>query len=82
MSLQQVNAFYDLLISEPEIYEQYYHKCCSRGFFGICHWDKTKIISFGATLGYSFTEGELDELWFDSDEPSVADQALTLYASG
>jgi hypothetical protein len=30
----------------------------------------------------SFTESELDELWFDSDEPSVADQALTLYASG
>ncbi|MBW4564825.1 MAG: Nif11-like leader peptide family natural product precursor [Mojavia pulchra JT2-VF2] len=67
MPLEQVNAFYELLMSEPAIYEQYYKNCCSQGFFGSCHWDKTKIVSFAATLGYSFSERELDQIWFESE---------------
>lgn len=76
MSLKQVNAFYELLISEPAIYDEYYNKCCRRGFFNTCHWDKTKIINFAATLGYNFNESELDELCFESE--NISDYSLKL----
>jgi hypothetical protein len=67
MSLEQVNAFYEVLMSEQDIYDQYYHKCCIRGLFGIWNWDKTKIVSFAATLGYTFNENELDAVWFGNE---------------
>ena len=67
MSLEQVQAFYDLLTKDQGIYDEYYNKCCCRGFFGIWNWDKTKIISFAASLGYNFTESELDQIWFEND---------------
>lgn len=77
MSLQQVNDFYDVLTSDQAIYEQYYSKCCMRGLFGIWNWDKTKIVNFAASLGYIFTETELDEVWFGS-EPSISESSLNL----
>lgn len=77
MSLKQVNAFYELLISEPAIYEQYYNKCCRQGFFGSHHWDKIKIVNLAATLGYSFSESELNQLWFES-EANLYEHALSL----
>lgn len=77
MSLQQVNDFYEVLMSEQAIYEQYYSKCCVRGLFGIWDWDKTKIVNFAASLGYIFTETELDEVWFGS-EPSISESSLNL----
>ncbi|MBD2295917.1 hypothetical protein H6G06_21175 [Anabaena sphaerica FACHB-251] len=67
MSLEQVEIFYEMLSSEPAIYEGYLNQCCQRGVFDSYHWDKTKIVNFAATLGYSFTEGELEELWFASE---------------
>ncbi len=60
MSLEQVNAFYDLLNSDQVLYEQYYNKCSNKGVFGIWNWDKTKIVNFAASVGYNFTETELD----------------------
>lgn len=76
MSLKQVDAFYELLISDQAIYEQYYKQCCRKGFFNSCHWDKTKIVSFAATLGYNFSEIELDQAWLESEshlsEPSTS----------
>ncbi|WP_017315224.1 hypothetical protein [Mastigocladopsis repens] len=77
MSLEQVNSFYEVLMSEQVIYEQYYNKCCVRGLFGIWDWDKTKIVHFAATLGYRFTESELDEVWFGG-EPSISESSLDL----
>ncbi|WP_017655640.1 Nif11-like leader peptide family natural product precursor [Fortiea contorta] len=68
MSLTQVNAFYELLISEPAIYQEYYNKCCRQGFFGSYHWDKSKIISLAATLGYNFNENELIHLWLEGEQ--------------
>jgi hypothetical protein len=76
MSLKQVNAFYELLISEPAIYEQYYHNCCRQGFFGSHHWDKTKIVNLAASLGYGFSESELNQVWFES-EPTFSEQTLS-----
>jgi|GEM_PF-1523774 hypothetical protein len=67
MSLEQVNAFYDVLTSDQTIYEQYYHKCCVQGCFGIWNWDRTKIVSFAASLGYIFNENELDAIWFGNE---------------
>ncbi|MBW4434556.1 MAG: Nif11 family protein [Pelatocladus maniniholoensis HA4357-MV3] len=64
MSLEQVNAFYDLLNSDQALYEQYYNKCSNKGVFGIWNWDKTKIVDFAASIGYNFTETELDFAWF------------------
>lgn len=81
MSLAQVNAFYEVLISNEAIYQQYFNKCCRRGILGSCHWDKTKIVNFAATLGYGFNERELDQLWFES-EPSLSDDSLNLSAYG
>ncbi|WP_066376499.1 MULTISPECIES: Nif11-like leader peptide family natural product precursor [unclassified Anabaena] len=77
MSLEQVNAFYEVLISEPTIYEEYFNKCCSRGLLNSCHWDKTKIVKFAASLGYHFNEDELANVWFES-EPSYAQNSLSL----
>ncbi|OUL37169.1 hypothetical protein BV372_03675 [Nostoc sp. T09] len=81
MSLEQVNSFYNLLTSEPAIYDQYYKKCCSQGFFGSCHWDKAKIVRFAATHGYSFNETELDQVWFEG-ESSFTENSLNLAKSG
>ncbi|MEA5616381.1 hypothetical protein VB711_00795 [Cronbergia sp. UHCC 0137] len=64
MSVAQVQRFYEALILDQSLYEQYVNKCCWRGFLGSFHWDKTKIINFAATLGYNFNESELEELWF------------------
>ena len=75
MSLEQVRVFYEVLASDRELYQQYFERCGRQGFFGSWHWNKTKIVSFGAALGYTFTENELEQLWFDSDtsysQPSV-----------
>ncbi len=67
MSLEQVRVFYEVLASDLELYEQYFNQCGRQGFFGSWHWNKTKIVSFGAALGYNFTENELEQLWFGSD---------------
>ncbi|MBD2336448.1 Nif11 family protein [Calothrix sp. FACHB-156] len=81
MALEQVKAFYDLLMSESAIYDQYQNKCCSRGFFGSCHWDKSKIVRFAATHGYNFNENELDQVWFET-ESNYADESLNFAKSG
>lgn len=65
MSLEHVNAFYKVLESEQNIYEQYYKQCSLRGAFGVWNWDKHKIINFAANLGYSFTESELNQVLFE-----------------
>jgi hypothetical protein len=65
MSLEQVQAFYELLSSDQKVYEQYLNKCCQQGILGSYHWDKKKIMNLAATLGYCFTENELDQLWFE-----------------
>ncbi len=66
MSLEQVDAFYDVVASNQEIYEQYYNGCCIRGLFGIWNWDKTKIVNFAASVGFEFTESDLDMALFES----------------
>lgn len=66
MSLEQVDAFYENLMTNQEIYENYYKKCSLKGTFGIWNWDKTKIVNFAAALGYEFTEPELDQVLFDT----------------
>jgi hypothetical protein len=71
MSLQQVQAFYELLTLDQTVYEQYYNKCCCRGFFGIWNWDKTKIVNFAASMGYEFNETELDQLCDDTLVPET-----------
>lgn len=77
MSLKQVDAFYELLISEPAIYEQYHKQCCRKGFFNSCHWDKSKIVSFAASLGYNFSELDLDQAWLEG-EPDLSDLSTSL----
>ncbi|KAB8330959.1 hypothetical protein SD80_025605 [Scytonema tolypothrichoides VB-61278] len=77
MSLDQVNAFYEVLMSDQVIYQQYYEKCCVKGLFGVWDWDKTKIVNFAATLGYTFTEHDLDEAWFGG-EPGVSENSLNV----
>jgi hypothetical protein len=81
MSLEQVDAFYDLVSSNQAIYEQYYNKCCRPGFLGSYHWDKSKIVDFAANLGYNFSENDLDQVWF-GNEPSFSAQSLNLSKSG
>ena len=66
MSLEQVDAFYDNLMQNQEVYEQYYKSCSIKGVFGVWNWDKKKIVNFAASLGYEFTEPELDEVLFDT----------------
>jgi Nif11 domain len=67
MSLEQVRVFYDLLTIDEGIYEQYFSQCSAQGFFGNRHWNKTKIVNFAASLGFSFTENQLEEAWFGSN---------------
>jgi Nif11 domain len=71
MHLEQVNAFYDFVASHQEVYEQYYNGCCIRGVFGVWNWDKKKIVDFAASLGFTFTESELDYVLFDSGAGAV-----------
>jgi hypothetical protein len=73
MSLQQVNAFYEVLMLDSSIYEAYFNNCCSRGLLGSWHWNTTTIVNFAATLGYQFTEYELTYVWFESEPSSVYD---------
>ncbi|GAX37555.1 hypothetical protein NIES3585_36000 [Nodularia sp. NIES-3585] len=77
MTLEQVETFYKVLISDQTIYEQYCNQCCRRGFFGSYHWNKTKIINFATNLGFKFTEYELEKLWFES-APSFVNEPLSL----
>ena len=74
MSLEQANDFYEVLISDQTIYEQYFNKCFRRGFLGSCHWDKTNIVNFASTIGYKFTEYELVQVWFES-QPSYSSKS-------
>lgn len=67
MSLEQVNAFYEVVSTDANIYEQYYSTCCQRGMFGAWNWDTNKIVSFANSLGFNFTESELVAVLFDSD---------------
>lgn len=66
MSLEQVDSFYENLMANQEVYEQYYKSCSIKGVFGVWSWDKKKIVHFAATLGYEFTEPELDQVLFDT----------------
>lgn len=67
MSVENATAFYQVLVSDPEIYEQYCKKCSQQGVFGVWNWDKAKIVNFAAKLGFDFTECELDRVWFDTE---------------
>ena len=67
MSVENATAFYQVLVSDQDIYEQYCKKCSEQGVFGVWNWDKTRIVDFAAKLGFDFTESELDRVWFDSD---------------
>ncbi|MEA5597684.1 Nif11-like leader peptide family natural product precursor [Rivularia sp. UHCC 0363] len=77
MSLEQVDAFYENLTINQEIYEQYYKNCSIKGTFGVWNWDKKKIVNFAATLGYEFSEPELDEVLFDTGA-LVSNKSLNL----
>jgi Nif11 domain len=77
MSLEHVDAFYNLVSSDQAIYDQYYNQCCRLGFLGSYHWDKSKIVDFAANLGYSFSENDLHQVWF-GDELSFSAQSLSL----
>lgn len=72
MSLQQVHAFYEVLMLDSSIYEAYFNNCCKRGLLGSYHWNTNKIVNFAATLGYQFTEYELTYVWFEN-EPRLID---------
>ncbi len=76
MALEQVRVFYEVLASDRKLYEQYFNQCGRQGFFGYRHWNKTKIVSFAAALGYSFTENELEQVWFES-APSNSQTSVT-----
>ncbi|QLE56984.1 hypothetical protein [Nostoc sp. TCL26-01] len=71
MSLEQAYAFYEVLMSDKTIYEQYLINCRRRGLLGSYHWDKTKIVNFASSLGYKFSEYELTQVWFES-QPIVS----------
>jgi hypothetical protein len=66
MSLEQIDAFYEVLASDQVLYEQYYNNCCVRGLFGIWNWDNNKIVNFATSLGYEFTEVELNIALFEN----------------
>jgi hypothetical protein len=76
MSLEQVNAFYEVLSSNPDVYDEYFSKCCLRGLFGIWSWDTVKIVDFAASLGFSFTVNDLEIALFEGDagivQPSMS----------
>lgn len=71
MSLEQVDAFYDFVARDQAIYEQYYNSCCIRGLFGVWNWDKANIVNFAASLGFEFTEIDLDIALFESGAGAV-----------
>lgn len=73
MSVENAAAFYQVLVSDQEIYEQYCKKCSQQGVFGVWSWDKTKIVNFAAKLGFDFTEYELDRVWFDTEQVNLQD---------
>jgi hypothetical protein len=77
MSLEQVNAFYDVLSSDQVIYNEYCNKCCLRGLFGIWSWDTTKIVDFAASLGFYFTSQDLEIVLFEGDA-SVVQPSMSL----
>ena len=81
MSVENATAFYQVLVSDPDIYEQYCKKCSQQGVFGVWNWDKTKIVNFAAKLGFDFTEYELDQVWFDT-EPSKTQDSIDLPTRG
>jgi hypothetical protein len=81
MSLQQVNAFYQALTSDSALYEEYLNNCGSVGFFGQLQWDTTKIMRFAATKGYDFTENELHQVWFGSEDTSNPEESFNSSAS-
>ncbi len=68
MSVAQVKAFYNVLILDENVYQQYHNKCSLKGFFGVWNWDRTKIVNFAATAGYDFTETELEQVLFEDKE--------------
>jgi hypothetical protein len=76
MSLEQVNAFYEVLTSNQAIYDEYFHKCCLRGLFGIWNWDTAKIVDFAASLDFHFTVQDLETVLFEGDagvvKPSIS----------
>lgn len=76
MSLEQVRVFYEVLASDRDLYQQYFNQCGCQGFLGSWHWNKTKIVRFGADLGYQFTENELEQAWFES-EPSNSKESVS-----
>jgi hypothetical protein len=76
MSLQQAHAFYEFLMSDEATYEEYFKKCCGRGLMGSCHWDKNKITNFASTLGYDFTESELEQLWFEGEANAIEQMSI------
>ncbi|WP_427161583.1 hypothetical protein ACQFX9_08500 [Aliinostoc sp. HNIBRCY26] len=71
MSLQQVHAFYEVLMLDSSIYEAYFNNCSNRGLLGSWHWDTNKIVNFAATFGYEFTEYELTHVWFENEPIST-----------
>jgi hypothetical protein len=77
MSLAQVNAFYDVLSSDQAIYDEYCHKCCLRGLFGIWSWDPIKIVNFASSLGFSFTNNDLEVVLFEGNA-SVVQPSMSL----
>lgn len=77
MSVENATAFYEVLVSDRDVYEQYCKKCSQQGVFGVWNWDKTKIVSFAAKLGFDFTEGELDQVWFETESDSTENTIKT-----
>jgi hypothetical protein len=67
MSLEQVNAFYEVLSSNQAIYDEYFDRCCLRGLFGIWSWDRVKIVDFAASLDFHFTVQDLEIVLFEGD---------------
>ena len=77
MSVENATAFYEVLVSDQDVYEQYCKKCSQQGVFGVWNWDKTKIVNFASKLGFDFTEGELDRVWFETDSDSTENSIKT-----
>lgn len=78
MSLEQVTTFYDVLTQNQRLYQEYFNQCSCQGFFEYRHWDKTKIVNFANNLGYSFTESELEQAWFDTNTSTAKESIKPL----
>ncbi|MFM6137163.1 MAG: Nif11-like leader peptide family natural product precursor [Sphaerospermopsis kisseleviana] len=74
MSLEQVESFYEMLSSDPGVYDLYYKNCRQPGVFDNSHWDTEKIVNFAATFGYIFTAEELQDFWFANEPVTVSRQ--------